>query len=101
VDGLPDECLFNVTIGGIMARATRNNRGVRAFGEMVAVLWAQGNKEGAIRLEELWNDLAKTYSFALFYAYPLQSFVNNSNAAPFVHICHQHSRVISSENCSA
>ena len=34
-------------------------RASSAFGEMVALLWAEGNHAAAIRLEELWNDLQK------------------------------------------
>jgi hypothetical protein len=47
---------------------------IRAFGEMVDLLWSRGNEAGAIELEELWNDLAATRRFALFCAYKLDIF---------------------------
>ena len=57
--GLPDPMLFN----GIMARPSKTRerrpdagRGrVVAFGEMVALLWAEGKIDAALQLEEMWN----------------------------------------------
>lgn len=65
---------------------------VVAFGEMVALLWAQGRVASAIQLEQHWNDLAARRQFSLCCAYPMQSF-GNSHAASFLRICAQHSRV--------
>jgi hypothetical protein len=101
VDGLPDRNLFTATIGTMMMRAAQNGRHVRAFGEMVALLWAEGKRDAAMRLEDLWNELASTHSFALFCAYPLVEFRDGPSSMPFVHICKQHSRVISSETSPA
>lgn len=98
VDGMPHETRFKNTMGTLIQRITHNGKQLRAFGEMVALLWAEGNRDAAIRLEDLWNGLAKVYSFGLFCAYPLHSF-EHPNAAPFVHICQQHSRVVSTGNC--
>ena len=33
-----------------------------AFGEMVDLLWRDGNAKAALRLEELWNDAGKDLS---------------------------------------
>jgi len=41
---------------------------------MVALLWTQGKQEDALRLEELWNDLARTLPFSLLCAYPMAAF---------------------------
>ena len=57
---------------------------VQAFGEMVAVLWAEGNQSGAIRLEELWNSLRETHRFSLFCAYPMSHFGRDAHAEPLV-----------------
>ena len=38
VEKWPDDVLFHEVIGGILERAKRNGRTVRAFGEMVAVM---------------------------------------------------------------
>lgn len=61
IDGSPDPERFVAVIGGVIARLHHGARRVRAFGEMVALLWAEGNQPAAIRLEQLWNDLAKVH----------------------------------------
>ncbi len=66
----PDPMLFDATIGAIVERAARGGRGVRVFGEMVALLWAGGNVTGALALETLWNDMAANRRFFLLCAYP-------------------------------
>ena len=44
VGDFPDENCFNQIIGELVSKATDGKRyGVRAFGEMVALLWADGN----------------------------------------------------------
>jgi len=98
VDGSPDKTLFTKTVGSVVAHAATGQRGVRAFGEMVALLWAEGNAPAAIRLEELWNELARSHSFSLFCAYPMNGFRGASHGDSFLHICKEHSRVIPSES---
>src|SRR6266702_6422836 len=74
VDGLPEPQRFLEIIGSIIRQAGEGRLRVRAFGEMVALLWEEGNQAGAIHLEELWNDLAGIHSFSLFCAYPMHGF---------------------------
>jgi PAS domain S-box-containing protein len=101
VNGMPDSNLFNEVVGTLVVKVTEGRRGLKAFGEMVALLWADGNGDAAIRLEQLWNDLAKTHSFALFCAYPMQGFKSESHGTPFLHICQEHTRVIPAESYAA
>jgi PAS domain S-box-containing protein len=98
VNDLPDEELFIESVGGLVAETARGRRGLRAFGEMVALLWAEGNGAAAIRLEELWNELGKVHSFSLFCAYPMSDFRGEAKGEPFIHICKEHSRVIPAES---
>lgn len=102
VDGLPDEALFADLIGGLAARAKAAAEGeqppIAIFGEMVALLWADCKVEAAIRLEQLWNDLAKTHSFSLCCAYPMSGFYREQHGEPFLRICAEHSAVIPSES---
>src|SRR5271169_1158716 len=73
VDGWPDEALFARRFESLLV--TMSKRGnIRAFGEMVAVLWQHGNRNAAIRLEEIWNAFMKTHALSLCCAYPLKSF---------------------------
>ncbi len=101
VDGSPDPGRFAEVFGSMIAQATKDQRHVRIFGEMVALLWADGNREAAIRLEELWNDLGKTYSFSLFCAYPMHGFGTEAYEGEFTEICKQHSQVIPTESYTA
>lgn len=95
VESMPDAARFEATMGKLISRATEGPREVRIYGEMVAVLWDQGNVAAAIALEDLWNDLATRHPFSLFCAYPLSAFTTAASTEPFRKICALHSRVIS------
>ncbi|MDT5293287.1 MAG: hypothetical protein QOJ76_167 [Acidobacteriota bacterium] len=101
LDGSPEPGRFAEVVGGIIERAAVGRRRVRIFGEMVALLWAEGNCDAALRLEALWNDLGKTRPFLLFCAYPLKDFGGESHAGPLGHVCGAHSRVIPAESYTA
>jgi signal transduction histidine kinase/CheY-like chemotaxis protein len=101
VDGSPEPWRFAEIIGGLVARAATNGRRVRIFGEMVALLWEQGNTDAAIRLETLWNDLRRTHPFLLFCAYPINACGGESLAEPLHGVCAGHSRVIPAESYAA
>ena len=98
VNRMPDATLFDRTVGSMVRHATRAGRPLRAFGEMVVLLWNDGNSTAAVRLEELWNGLAQTCTFSLFCAYPLSVFHGENDSTPLLHVCSQHSRVIPAEN---
>jgi PAS domain S-box-containing protein len=95
VNGMPDEERFVESVGGAIARITAALKSPRpeiaAFGEMVALLWTEGKIEAAIRLEQLWNGLAKKYSFSLRCAYPMAGCHGEKNIQPLVRICAEHS----------
>jgi signal transduction histidine kinase len=101
VNGLPDPWCFAQVVGGIIARAARGQRRVRIFGEMVALLWADGNQDGAISLEGLWNQLSETNPFLLFCAYPMAGFSGDEQAGLLGGVCTAHSRVIPAESYTA
>jgi signal transduction histidine kinase/ActR/RegA family two-component response regulator len=97
VDGSPEPTRFKEVLGGVIASVTDGRTRVRAFGEMVALLWAEGNHAGALRLEELWNELQNAHSFSLFCAYPMNGFGSEKFVASHVDLCTAHSRVIPAE----
>ena len=101
VDGSPDDALFDEIVGDLVARAGEGRPRVRIYGEMVALLWAEGNYDGAIRLEELWNDLQRKHAFALFCAYPMQGFAGEGPGRGLSNVCTTHSRVIPAESYAA
>lgn len=94
--GSPDERLFTDVVGGVLARAGGRYAGLRAFGEMVALLWMEGKPEAALRLEQLWNGLSRIHRFSLFCAYPSTPFFASATEAQFGSICDEHSHVIPS-----
>ncbi len=104
IDGWPDEARFMQILGGAVERAAAaadRDRPVRAFGEMVALLCADGRREAAIRVEELWNELAQQRRFSLFCAYPMNAFGSEAEGASFVRICAVHTQVIPAESYTA
>jgi signal transduction histidine kinase/CheY-like chemotaxis protein len=98
VNGSPEPQRFTQIMGNMIESVSEGRNCVRAFGEMVALLWAEGNYSAAIRLEELWNDLQKNHSFSLFCAYPMNSFSGEKSAEPLSGVCSAHSRVIPAES---
>ena len=98
VDDWPDEGLFFASVGTLMASAAAPGRGpVHAFGEMVSVLCERGLHEAALRLEALWNELARRHAFTLFCAYPHALFSSAEHSPVFEHICAAHTHVLPSE----
>jgi PAS domain S-box-containing protein len=95
----PDETRFAAVIGSVISKAAAStaHARVRAYGEMVDVLWRAGQPDAAIRLEELWNDLGEVHTFSLLCAYPMANFFKESHAAQFDHICRTHTHVIAAE----
>jgi PAS domain S-box-containing protein len=100
--GSVDEVHFKTIIGDVLNRAEKaiNGEGCRTavFGELVALLWANGKPQEAIRVEEFWNDLATTHSFSLLCAYPTTGFDHEEHTEPFLTMCRQHSGVVPSES---
>ncbi|MHC9295033.1 MEDS domain-containing protein [Mycobacterium sp. LTG2003] len=95
VDGALSQDRFVEVIGGAIAEASSGGRHVRAFGEMVALLWADGNVQGALELEAMWNDLARTVKFSLYCAYPMGIVSRAGDLAGMQQICAQHSGTVS------
>lgn len=96
VDGAPDPTRFWTAIGGVVDTATSCGRRVRIYGEMVALLWAEGNVAAAIALEDLWNELSGARPFSLLCAYPTTAFDPVESTALFRVLCEQHSFVSAS-----
>ena len=72
--GRPDPYLFDTVIGTTIerARSAAVVPIVRAFGEMVAVLWAQARPAAAIAVEDLWNRLLGHHPLSLLCGYPIE-----------------------------
>ena len=84
---------FEATMQPLLACARAGRRKMRAFSEMVALLWSQSNPVAALELERLWNALVKRERFSLFCAYPRSCFQNHTEAS-LQSVCGAHSRML-------
>lgn len=96
INGSPDDILFRLLAANLMKRAKRAGRKVRAFGEMVAILWAQGHAEASLCLEQLWSEYMQDESFCLLCAYPATSFAESTAGHTLEHVCSAHSHHLAS-----
>jgi len=71
VSGTPQWSSFDAIVGSVVRELRGAHAGVRAYGEMVGVLWTRGDYAAAARLEEFWNRLLAETGIALFCAYPI------------------------------
>jgi signal transduction histidine kinase len=105
VNGVLTTSLFHSFMGYILSpiRPTAEGKRPRVvlFGEMVALLWADGNIDAALKLEQLWNDFARSHSFQLYCAYPMKGFNQEGHSQAFLNICAEHSHVVPTENYTA
>lgn len=95
-NGWPDDQLFEELVNKLIKRASLNGRRVRAFGEMVALMWANGQKEATIRLEYLWNHFCQSHGFCLLCSYPRAGFTKDPQQS-MEEICAHHSRALGSD----
>lgn len=93
INNWPDEVLFRHMINRFLARARSRNRRVRVFGEMVALLWTQGNIAATVQLENLWNKTCQDEALSLYCAYP-RSGLNQHALESILHICGSQSKMI-------
>ena len=93
-DGKPDAEAFRNSMCDVIRRACRGRADctIRIYGEMVDVLWQDGQQNAAIRLEMLWNQLANTEAFSLLCGYTMGQFYKDANVEE---ICRHHTHVVS------
>jgi PAS domain S-box-containing protein len=103
VNGRPDSERFRGVLAEALATVTSSAPGarVRAYGEMVDVLWRDGERSAAIALEDLWNEASSRHAFSLLCAYVMANFYKGGDGANFVDVCHAHSHVLPLERVSA
>jgi anti-sigma regulatory factor (Ser/Thr protein kinase) len=96
VDGAPDRSLLAAGVGALVGGLVSSGRKVRAAGEMVALVWADGNVAGALALESAWNELADEMGFALLCPYP-SSVLETGDLDQVGRLCALHSEVLAPE----
>ncbi len=99
VNDRPDPLRFSKAVNDVIQRAADAAKGehirIGACGECAPVLWAQGKAEAAVRLEQLWDEMAKTYKVDIFCGYPLVDFQGKEGRNMFKRVCAEHTAVYS------
>ena len=96
IDGQPNETLFDAVVGSVMREAeARSGSGkVRAFGEMVGLLWSERRYAEAGRLEALWNGLLAGREYSLYCAYGIDLLDNAMDKADMHSIVGAHTHLL-------
>ncbi|MGH9354894.1 MAG: PAS domain S-box protein [Terriglobia bacterium] len=101
LDGWPEAIRFSGLMGDVIERAKSHAKapdaGIIVFGEITAMLCAQGKVNAAVHLEKLWNDLAREHRFSLRCAFPIETFSRRGDCDLFLKISAAHSGVIPGE----
>jgi len=96
--GQPEARLFMPLVGGLIDGVAARFPRVRAYGEMVNLLWKDGDLPAALRLEELWNDLGRARPFSLHCAYAMDNFDRATHCCALQGVHHSHSHLIPVED---
>ena len=94
-----DGAAFDRVIGTVIAAAGAGGRPVRAFGEMVALLWDDGLVSEAVQLEEMWEELAGRHPFSLFCGYRADPATCDMDA--FAEVCRLHGEIVGGQSGAA
>ena len=97
--GKMDGAAFDRVIGTVIAAAGAGGRPVRAFGEMVALLWDDGLVSDAVRLETMWEELGGKHPFSLFCGYRTDAVTRDMVA--FAEVCRLHGEIVGSRSGTA
>jgi hypothetical protein len=102
VGGHPDGERFERVVGTPLreAKTISGEKGLRAYGEMVGLLWKAKQFPAAIRLEQLWNKLRVTVAFDLFCAYPIDVFDKDFDAGIVDALLCAHTHLLPSADAS-
>jgi hypothetical protein len=97
VQGSPDEQLFRRHLGRVVKGLTKTRARLRVYGEMVDLLCHEGRVDAAIRVEQLWNELARGCRLSRLCTYSMENFRAGTRSLAFEQICALHTRVVPTE----
>jgi hypothetical protein len=99
-NGVPDPAAFEQNVGRFIRQTLQGREGaaLRAYGDMVNVLWQQREQEAALQLEGLWSTLAQRFGFSLLCGYAMDQFAEETSELHS--ICEQHTHVFGPEHAS-
>lgn len=97
VDGFPDEGRFWKTAPALIMEAARESTGsspgVAVCGDGAGSLWAEGKVEAAIRVEQLWDELVRTYNVDMLCGYHMKTAPQDEDGRVFQRLCSTHTAV--------
>src|SRR5262249_30261365 len=95
VDGQPSWEQFRTVVGSALdrLRGGRERGAVRLYAEMVDLLWRDGRKEAATRLEGFWNQLGATHPIRLLCGYSTEGLRNQVDADELKKVYGAHAQV--------
>jgi hypothetical protein len=93
---IPDGTIFKPLARSTIARARCDGKfpRVRWWGEMVNVLYVDGNPRGSTRLEEFFDEVAHEENIAIFCSFLMDKFDPRIYDEAFGNVCRTHSHVI-------
>jgi len=89
--GRPDVALINESMGNLLRGLTFDGRKVQTYGEMVGLLWSRENVQGAMALEDIWNDLLGRIDVQILCGYPTAG--SDALDHGYAEICARHAHV--------
>ncbi len=99
IGGQPGWDQFEPVIRGAMRQIqpAKNAEGLRAYGEMVGLLWKNRQFAAAVRLEQLWNRLLERSSFSLYCAYAIDVFGKEFEVSNLDGVLRTHTHLVPSQ----
>jgi hypothetical protein len=99
-DEVPNDVLFHATMTDAVERLCRGRTHctIRAYGELVDLLWKDAHTIAAVQVEMMWNKLAATHDFSLLCGYAMGHFYKDASVYD---ICRQHTHIVGPDGTAA
>ena len=103
VNGRPNWRRFAETIKTVTREVVpaTDSENLRAYGEMVGILWQARQYAAADRLEQLWNKLLENSSFSLYCSYAIDVFGGEFKPGNLEAVLRAHTHLIPAETAGA
>ncbi|MGH9574146.1 MAG: MEDS domain-containing protein, partial [Candidatus Acidiferrales bacterium] len=101
-DGMPESPVFMGLAANVVSQARRGGRytKVRWWGEMVNILWEQGEVAASMNLEDQFDQLAHEQDIAIFCSFLMDNFDGNVHTRMLPRLGENHSHLIPVEDYS-
>ena len=96
-----DTTRFFAALDSVLAGVRSGGARLRAYGEMVDLLWQDGRRDAAVALEALWNQVAAARPLSLLCSYRMTGFDRTGDQVGFSELCTSHTHVLPTERYSA